>query len=1034
MICHQKSWRTWRICLPINTTLSFRPGRGKLVPPFTFYALWKYAQEFGGAQQLFTQAKGKLPPVPADDVLAKFPFAHNAFIAGYIGYIELANLAGDTTEASNKQATLNTLLSKRAANFSKDTPYTETNSNTEPAVYCRSLSASRNFIYLVPELGDYLRSNALSKVQAAVDEYHRVVPYWFVAWYEDSVGEAMFQPLYDVRSVFAAKYMILKQPRSELAKYLDVPAFARGDLFYMQNLVGVLATDPGVTPTPTPVGATPTSVLSTPTRTPTFVSSPTLTPVNMVTLFPTNTLIPSTNKIGTVTALSSTVGLYQKFEVKFSVDTIQNPYLPYTGTTGVNVDMVITAPNMRVSTIPCFYYQPVDANLVPTGLADWRCRYAPDQIGAWSYFIKAQDRMGTGQSGVGSFSVVPSSSHGFVKVAPDTRYFEFSDGAPFHTPLINIETGILNGLSSIRSSIPALAQAGTNFVRWFPTDEGANYYTVPFGGNLRTSWGFGSAGTVTDGVDTGRKFTFKPEYYTWQDVTVNSGKTYQLTVRARIQGDKVLRIQVGSTSRDVLASGWQLYTLTATATSNVLTIALRDVSGTNGMIRLDDIQLRESGTGPNLVSHGLADTYQYVDQAGAARLDEIMKLSEQFGVYHKLTLFHKNDEILRSLNADGTVAASPSIANFYTSPTALQYEAAYTRYFMARWGYSTALHSIEYTNENDLSTDAYNASNTILQVARQNQTRPTLISNSFFGYLPIAYWSNSLLDYADKHWYASAGSTDPDLVSTIYQDVAANVRQCQLRFDEDRVLAKPIVRGETGVWAAGGTYTQIDLGTGRANYHHKQLWAQAGDQCGGEWYTTGINLSEHAAYQKWLGAEPLNRGDYVRVGTDLTGTRQIGLSGTSGSIRAWGQINPNTQRGIIWVDNAQDTWWNIKNGTAIVPAAATFSIAALPAGSYLIEIIDTTTGNVLTQTVASGPSFSIAGLAHDMAIRIIKQGVRDRRRVRSSRRVRRPYCQRRRPCLLIHQHRSRQRRKRRRRSQPLPQRPHAPQPQQRRRR
>jgi outer membrane protein assembly factor BamB len=220
--------------------LEFQGWSGQVIPPFTFYALWKYAQEFGGAQQLFAQAKGKLPSVPTDAVLAKFPFAHNAFIAGYVGYIELAKLAGDNTEASNKQSTLNSLLAKRAANFNKDTPYTETNSNTEPAIYCRSLSVSRNFIYLVPELGSYLNSNALAKVQTAVDEYNRIAPYWFVSWYEDTVGEAMFQPLYDVHGMFAAKAFALKQSRAELVKYLDVPGFARGDLFYIQNLVSAL--------------------------------------------------------------------------------------------------------------------------------------------------------------------------------------------------------------------------------------------------------------------------------------------------------------------------------------------------------------------------------------------------------------------------------------------------------------------------------------------------------------------------------------------------------------------------------------------------------------------------------------------------------------------------------------------------------------------------------------------------------------------------------------------------------------------------
>jgi outer membrane protein assembly factor BamB len=206
------------------------------IPPFTFYTLWKYAQTFGGAQQIFAQAKGLLPAVPSDAVLAEYPFAHNDYIAGYIGYVELAKLAGDNAEASSKQGVLNTLLAKRAANFNKDTPYVNGTIDSS-SFYCRAFSSSRNFIDLVPELGNYLHDNALAKVQTAVNEYNQVTPYWFAAAFEDTINEGVSQPLYDVIGVFGAKALILKQSRAELVKYLDAPAFARGDLFYIHKLV-----------------------------------------------------------------------------------------------------------------------------------------------------------------------------------------------------------------------------------------------------------------------------------------------------------------------------------------------------------------------------------------------------------------------------------------------------------------------------------------------------------------------------------------------------------------------------------------------------------------------------------------------------------------------------------------------------------------------------------------------------------------------------------------------------------------------------
>ena len=91
--------------------------------PFAFYALWMYADEFGGAAQILNNAKNSAAlmssfnKIPSDDVLAEMPFVHNAYIAAYIGYINLAQLAGSGEDLTAKQNTLNSLLSKRAVNF-----------------------------------------------------------------------------------------------------------------------------------------------------------------------------------------------------------------------------------------------------------------------------------------------------------------------------------------------------------------------------------------------------------------------------------------------------------------------------------------------------------------------------------------------------------------------------------------------------------------------------------------------------------------------------------------------------------------------------------------------------------------------------------------------------------------------------------------------------------------------------------------------------------------------------------------------------
>jgi PQQ-like domain len=207
---------------------------GTNIPPYAFYAMWKYAQAVGltSAQvhTMLNATRSRLDTSPpAANILALYPFVHNAYIAGYQGYLALQAMGGET-QSANIQATLNTLLQSRAASFS-------TSSDLDD---CEAFSTSRNWMWMTPELAQYLHDNALSKVQAAVAKYQQITPYWFVAGFPDTAGESIHQPMYDVL-LLRAKALALKEPAGELVKYLDVPAFARGDLFYIQNLVTVIA-------------------------------------------------------------------------------------------------------------------------------------------------------------------------------------------------------------------------------------------------------------------------------------------------------------------------------------------------------------------------------------------------------------------------------------------------------------------------------------------------------------------------------------------------------------------------------------------------------------------------------------------------------------------------------------------------------------------------------------------------------------------------------------------------------------------------
>jgi hypothetical protein len=226
--------------------------------PENFYALAAYATHFGGAKELFEKCRGKLerPRFPAS-----LPYVLNSYVAGYLGYARLAEAAGATDEAAGARRQLAQLLVLRIA-LAKDAAslaeagfefggHAWTVHRYDPDAGEADYASVRlggwpiyNFalpyLNLTPELAHALGGLAAAETARAVASYERRNPYWFVAAGEEGAGENVIQPLYDVASTFQAKARILGEGRAELKKYLDVPYFIVGDLFYIQKLVALL--------------------------------------------------------------------------------------------------------------------------------------------------------------------------------------------------------------------------------------------------------------------------------------------------------------------------------------------------------------------------------------------------------------------------------------------------------------------------------------------------------------------------------------------------------------------------------------------------------------------------------------------------------------------------------------------------------------------------------------------------------------------------------------------------------------------------
>jgi outer membrane protein assembly factor BamB len=214
-------------------------------PQHNFYAMWKYAQIFPAeAPRVYDLAKSKLevPASASTDIFIQRPWELHTYVSGYIGFLNLQDLAGKSSSDQllrvNVTNELNRLLELRVQIFDKDTPWVDTYKHR------RHLNIARNFMFVVPEVGEYMHQHLRQEVQGAMNEYVYLAPYWFVSRYEAVMDEGIMSNLYNYQALFLAKAYILKEPREELVKYLDVPAFQVGDLHYIQNIIAAIEAGP----------------------------------------------------------------------------------------------------------------------------------------------------------------------------------------------------------------------------------------------------------------------------------------------------------------------------------------------------------------------------------------------------------------------------------------------------------------------------------------------------------------------------------------------------------------------------------------------------------------------------------------------------------------------------------------------------------------------------------------------------------------------------------------------------------------------
>lgn len=501
--------------------------------------------------------------------------------------------------------------------------------------------------------------------------------------------------------------------------------------------------------------------------------------------------------VSNVVAQAVSVPKYDVFRISFQIDTAAtNLYWPYdespnTGVpvgVGVSVDGLFSNDNWQTIIVqPAFFFQDYQRQVIttaaetrdwiyPLGESEWRIRFSPTAVGEWKYRIRVTDSSGsvTYDPPDNSFICTPSNNRGFVRVsATDSRYFETSDGTYLN----------LVGLSDNNKSPLAMddvcnhyANYGINLLRvWWQGSQGPVLFGMSGQGGF-PSWSGGlvlsTEAALPGDLFSGKINGNKSVSALFIDVKPNTKYRFSAwvkTIGLAGEGDygAYLKANIGSpvnvplTQKLTGDTDWTLLTADITTTSGQTNGSLQvAVDGSNGgSAYFSHMSLREDLNdgqyGAELVPRSSFDAQKHISQLEAWKADYQVEHTRNLGIYLKICLQEKQDQIFGRIQPDGTGGAL-SDDNVYASAThaSRTYQKYFWRYIIARYGYASNIHSYEFCNEGDpFNGSHYNAANAFADYMHQNHPNRPLITTSFWHSLPMEFWKYSACDYIDLHEY-----------------------------------------------------------------------------------------------------------------------------------------------------------------------------------------------------------------------------------------------------------------------------------------
>jgi hypothetical protein len=365
-------------------------------------------------------------------------------------------------------------------------------------------------------------------------------------------------------------------------------------------------------------------------------------------------------------------------------------------------------------------------------------------------------------------------------------------------------------------------------------------------------------------------------------------------------------------------------------------------------VEIREVRADGSLTGPNIVPKPSMEHQNYFEQRFSFAFDRVLEAARDHGVYFKVVVLEKDEDILNQLQPSGEFGAASS-ANFYgnyRSMTASRWlQRAWWRYLQARWGYSTNIHSWELVNEGDPMSDRHHTlADEFGGYMRQFAPNHHLVTTSFWHSLPAAaFWKNANypnLDYVDLHAYVSTSQTG-EFNAAAAKDTVVRARcgtnngcfKTSMKNDAalyhtehslqamDRALGKPLVRGESGLDAPSQQVEDANLARDSAGvWLHNLVWSSVngGGMYDLYWWLQNVRqqpgpdgsaangLHEHfRAFRDFMADVPLNNGRYQDLAAVVS---------RPSDVRVLGQKDTAGGRAHAWIQNRRHTWCAVVGG------------------------------------------------------------------------------------------------------------------------